>query len=131
MIRYWYGPRGRKIERVVRESNRTPHVYIPVDVIREEENYIIKAYVPGVSAEEIDIEIKDNKVVISGEFPGYEGEGSPLLAERVTGAFFRRINMPVSLDAGSADAEVKDGVLTIALAQAEHEKPRQIAVKAG
>ena len=130
MNRYWYGPRGRRVERVVRDSNRNPHVHIPVDIIREDDHYLIQAYVPGVSAEDIEIEIKNRILAISGEFPVYEGEGESLLSERVTGPFFRRINMPVTLDAEAAEAEVKDGVLTIKLVQAEHEKPRQIAVKA-
>jgi HSP20 family protein len=106
-------------------------VHIPVDVTVEGDVYTLSAMIPGISADEVKIEVLEDVVTISGEFAGEEAEGPKyLLRELPTGSFNRRLRLPVMLDAAGAEAEVKDGLLVLRVAQAEETKAKQITVKA-
>jgi HSP20 family protein len=111
------------------ESYR-PDVHIPVDVIVEGEEYLIKAFVPGVTAEDVKIEILENVVSISGEFTSDADEDtSYMLREVPSGDFSRKLRLPKLLDASGAEAEVKDGILNLRVPLAEEAKAKQIKVK--
>lgn len=130
MMAYYISP--RRGSRWVRnaDSNRTD-VHIPVDVAAEGDEYVVTAYVPGINAEEISIEILEDVVEISGEFATMQDEEVRYLRrERPTGKFTRRLRMPHDLDAEQAKAEVNNGVLTLRVPKAEYAKAKQIAVKA-
>jgi HSP20 family protein len=102
-----------------------------MDVVQDGEDYIISALLPGISAEDLSIEILENKVSISGEFPVNDSEDVRyLLRERPSGKFSRTLRLPLLLDDKGADAEVKDGVLSLRIPQAEETKAKQIKVKA-
>jgi len=112
-------------------DSRNPDVYIPMDVIQEGDDYVITALLPGISADELTIEVLENKVSISGEFPVDENEDTHyLLRERPSGKFSRTLRLPILLDDKGAEAEVKDGVLRLRIPQAEEAKAKQIQVKA-
>lgn len=106
-------------------------VHIPVNVSVEDDIYTLSAIIPGIAAEDVSIEILEDVVTISGEFNREENEEVKyLLNELPTGKFTRRLRLPVLLDASSAAAEVKDGILVLKVAQAEETKAKQITVKA-
>jgi HSP20 family protein len=108
-----------------------PDVHIPVDVIQVEEEFEITAYVPGLDAEAIEIEIIDDTISIKGEFNAVEDEDVRyLLRERPNGRFIRKLRLPNALDSSKANAEVRNGVLTLRVSKAEHEKAKLIKVKA-
>lgn len=112
-------------------DNRRPLIHIPVDVTVEDETYTLTAYIPGITVDDLKIEVKEDVVTISGEFARQEESEDTryLLRERVSGSFSRTLRLPTVLDAGKAEAEVKDGVLTLSVPMAEEAKARQIKVK--
>lgn len=108
-----------------------PDVHIPVDVVAENDSYHITAILPGVEPDDVNIEILGDTVTISGEFNSAEDEGARyLLRERPSGHFSRVLRFSSELDAAKAEAEVKNGQLSLRLQKAESAMPKQIAVKA-
>lgn len=106
-------------------------VYIPINVSALDDEYVIRAYVPGVSAEELDIEVEGKVLTIEGDFAlEMAEEERSLLSELPSGRFHRRVRLGAELDASKAKAEVKDGVLTLTVAKAESAKTKRIQVKA-
>jgi HSP20 family protein len=103
---------------------------LSVDVREEDDAYILNALVPGLKADDLNIQVLDDEVTIKGEFKADESEY--LMRELPHGAFSRSLRLPVSLDAGKAEARITDGVLTLRLAKAESARPRtiKVAVKA-
>lgn len=106
-------------------------VYIPVNVSALDDEYVIRAYVPGVQADELEIEVEGNLLTIGGEFALEAAEDERnLLSELPSGRFQRSVRLGAELDASQAKAEVKDGVLTLIVAKAESAKTKRIQVKA-
>jgi HSP20 family protein len=105
---------------------------LAVDVQAEDDAYIITALLPGLSAEDINIEVINNTVSIRGEFKGTEKEESKyLLCELPAGRFSRVITLPTALDPAKAEANLKNGVFTLVVPKAEAHRPRVIKVSAG
>ncbi|KAA3645506.1 MAG: Hsp20/alpha crystallin family protein [Chloroflexi bacterium] len=129
MMKFYVSPRRRA--RMARLADaRSTAVHIPVDVIAEDDAFELTAYVPGVSADELEIEVLDDTVYIAGEFAADEDEDvSYLLRERPRGSFSRTLRLPSALDADGAQAEVKDGILNLHVPVAEQAKTKKIAVK--
>jgi len=106
-------------------------VHIPVNVSAQDDNYVIRAYVPGVVADELEIEVEGNLVTLGGEFALESSEEErSLLSELPSGRFQRRIRLGAELDASKAQAEVRDGVLILSVPKAESAKTKRIEVKA-
>jgi HSP20 family protein len=106
-------------------------VYIPVNVSSDDDTFVISAYVPGIKADDLQIEVLEDSISIEGEFIAEEDESMRLLRqEQPTGRFQRTLRLRSQLDAGGVVAEVKDGILTLRVPKAEQAKTRKIAVKA-
>ncbi len=103
-------------------------VSVPVDVRAEEDTFVITAWVPGVSAEDLRIEILDDTVTLEGTFKADDEDGY-LVREIPRGAFQRVITLPTALEPGEAEAELKDGVLTLRVPKAKAVRPKAIKVK--
>ncbi len=99
---------------------------LSVDVREEEDAYVLNALVPRLKADDLNIQILDDVVTISGEFKADETEY--LMRELPHGSFRRTLRLPAALDAGKADAHITDGVLTLRLVKAESARPRTIKV---
>ena len=99
---------------------------LSVDVREEDDAYILNALVPGLKADDLNIQILDDEVTITGEFKVDESEY--LMRELPHGSFRRSLRLPVALDAGKAEARITDGVLTLRLAKAESARPHTIKV---
>ena len=99
---------------------------LAVDVREEADVYIINALVPGLKADELNIQVLDDVVTIQGEFKA--DESGYLMRELPHGSFSRTLRLPVSLDAGKAEARITDGVLTLRLTKAESARPKTIKV---
>jgi HSP20 family protein len=129
MMTYYITPRRRNRLAHLGDSRRAD-VHIPVDVIVEEDAYVLTAFVPGIAADELEIEVLDDVVSIQGDFPAGQDEGARyLLQERPSGHFSRSLRLPASLDAAGAEAEVNNGVLSLRIPQAESAKAKKISVK--
>jgi HSP20 family protein len=100
------------------------------DVYEEKDNFVIKAELPGMKKEDINVSLHDGDLIISGERKGEtKSEGTEIYrAERYFGKFQRTVSLPTAVAAGQVKAEYKDGVLTVTLPKAEEAKPKQIEV---
>jgi HSP20 family protein len=104
---------------------------LAVDVREEDNAYILNALVPGLKAADLNVQVLEDVVTISGEFKDDESEDANaeyLMRELPYGSFSRSLRMPVTLDAGKAEAKITDGVLTLRLAKAESALPKTIKV---
>jgi HSP20 family protein len=103
------------------------------DVYEEKDNFVVKAELPGLKKEDINVSLQDGSLIISGERKGEtKGEGAEVYrAERYFGKFQRTVSLPVPVAANAVAAEYKDGILTVTLPKSEEAKPKQIEVKVG
>lgn len=103
---------------------------LPLDVIVDDEGYTVLADVPGMSAEDVRIELEDGILTLQAQPEAeIEGKGRALWRERPTGAFSRRLQLREVIDQESIEAWVEDGVLTVRLQKAEEARPRKIEVQ--
>ncbi len=104
---------------------------LPLDVIETDDKYIVKASLPGINPDELDITFSDNILTIQGEIQAEteEAEGKYLLRERRYGMFQRSIALPERVQADKIEAIYQDGVLTLAIPKVEEIKPKRISVK--
>ena len=102
---------------------------LAVDVKSDDEAYLISALVPGVEAEEINVEILNNTVTIRGEFKNQQSEDDKyLLCELPSGRFSRVITLPVTLDPSKAEASLRNGLFTLRVPKAEAHRPKTIKI---
>jgi len=103
----------------------------PVDVYREDGNLVIKAEVPGVTSDELDISVKDNVLTISGETKAEEEvkEENYVRRERRYGSFSRSLALPVEAEGDKAEAAFEDGVLTVTIPVAEEPQPEAVKIE--
>lgn len=128
MLRYYVAP-SQRVARTQGDS-RCSGVHIPVDVIADEDGYTLTAFLPGINAEDVKIEVLEDVIAISGELPAAEEDANYLLRERPSGEFSRKLRMPAILNAAKAEAEVVNGVLSVRVPKAEEAKAKQIKIKA-
>jgi HSP20 family protein len=103
---------------------------VPLDVAQEGENFIVRASVPGVKPEDIDVSIEDNVLTIRGQsaHETEHQEGQYLMRERRTGAFHRALRLPDTVDTEQAHLVYEHGVLTITIPKAESKKAKRLQV---
>lgn len=102
-----------------------------VDVHASPEEYLITAEVPGLTAEDLKIEILADVVTLAGDLHNDEdGEGDTLLRELPQGSFKRSLRFSESLDAEKAEAQLENGLLKLRIPKSEDARPKTIKVKA-
>lgn len=105
-------------------------VHIPVDVKDEKDAFVLYAIVPGLTAEEIEIEILNDTVSISGEFNReVEEEETYLRCERPNGNFRRTLRFATKLVAENAEAKLENGILSLHIPKVPEAQPKNIKVK--
>ena len=130
MTTYYLSPRRRMLRQYREMDAQRPDVQIPVDVVADGDDYLLTAYVPGVNAEDLNIEVIEDMVTIKGEFiSNYDEETRILRRERPTGKFSRTLRLPSTLNPAGANAEIINGVLNLVVPKAEEAKAKQIKVK--
>ncbi len=107
------------------QSRRT----LPLDVSSTQDAIVIRASVPGVNPDDVEITIEGGTVTIRGETKVPENQGTFLLQEQRYGPFARSIELGMPVQADKADAAFKDGVLTLTIPKAEEVRPKVIKVK--
>ena len=101
-----------------------------VDLYETGDAFVVKAFVPGLTADDLSINVEQQVVRIQGEAKPDAHDGwRPLLQERPIGAFTRTFSLPLPVDPGKVQAELVDGVLSLTLPKSEVAKPRKIEVK--
>ncbi len=103
---------------------------LPLDVIETEDEFIVKASIPGISPDELDISLTDNVLTIKGEIKEEEAEEVRYhLRERRFGMFQRSISLPVPVKSDKVEAVYENGVLTLHIPKVEEVKPKHISIK--
>lgn len=97
-----------------------------VDVEDRDDEYVMTVDIPGVSQEDIVIEVADNRLTVTAE-RGVEKEGKRRSA-RVYGAFQRTFMLPSGVDTKNITAELENGVLSVHIPRTEKAKPRKIEI---
>jgi len=120
----------RMVEETFADTN--PHereMLLAVDIQANDDDYEISALVPGLEADDLEIEILNNTVTIRGEFKSCPKEDAKyLLCELPSGVFSRVITLPTALDSGKTQANIKNGVLSLRVPKAEAHRPKAIKV---
>jgi HSP20 family protein len=122
-----------RMEKVFQGSNDSYGSNYPrLDVTSAEDVTVVRAEIPGVAAEEIDLSIDDDVLTLSGARQADElPEGTTWRhQERGYGVFKRRVRLPFRVESGSVDAQYNNGVLQVTLPRAEADKPQKISISA-
>lgn len=103
------------------------------DVKETKEHYVVSLDVPGAKKEDIKIEVKDNRLIVSGERhrEQKEGDETTLRYERSYGRFERVFALPASVNTDEIEAHYEDGVLNVAIPKAEAAKGRTVQIQSG
>ena len=101
-----------------------------LDVYEDKDQFVVKAEVPGMEKEDIDVSLHDGSLTISGERKSDHKteEAGVYRSERYFGRFQRTLDLPTGVDANKVKAEYRDGILTVTIAKAEEAKPKKINV---
>jgi HSP20 family protein len=115
---------------MVEQTPAEREMLLAVDVQAGEDAYNITALVPGLDAEDLEIEVLNNTVTIRGEFQsGSDDQTKYLVCELPNGRFSRVISLPTATDASKVEASIKNGVLSLHIPKAEADRPKAIKVK--
>ena len=105
-------------------------VFPSLNIFDDQEGMVVRAEVPGIPADKINVSVESRRLTISGERPTAKREkGSYHRRERRYGEFARSVQLPEDMDAGRATAECRNGLLTVRIPKAAAAKPRQISVR--
>jgi HSP20 family protein len=106
--------------------------FFPVDVLDTNDEVVVKASLPGVKPEDIDISLTGQVLTLKGESKEEHEEKAEnwYRRERRQGSFVRQIQLPTEVDSGRAEAVFENGVLRLAIPKADTVKPKTIKVQA-
>jgi len=116
-------PFRRTVRRLAAETQIRP---LGVNVREEDNAYVLSALVPGLKAEDLNIQVLENVVSIEGEYKAEDVEY--ILSELPNGSFRRALRLPSEIEAEGVQAKIADGVLTLNLPKAESARPKKIQV---
>ncbi len=103
---------------------------LPLDIYATEDALVVKAALPGVKPQDVEITVSGDMLTISGTFnEEREQKGEQYLFQELRrGRFTRSVSLPADLDRDAATANFEDGLLTLTIPKAEETKPRQIRI---
>jgi HSP20 family protein len=115
------------------KTTRTSVTTLPVDVYDRGEELVVRAFVPGIQADHLDIQIDEGVLTISGRFPQLydpeEAQGWTWYSlELRTGDFQRSVALPYKVDLGGIRAQVENGLLQVVLPKAAEAKAHRISI---
>ncbi|HYA64462.1 MAG TPA: Hsp20/alpha crystallin family protein [Candidatus Sulfotelmatobacter sp.] len=104
-----------------------------IDIYETEQELVVKADLPDVKPEDLDIRVENNILTIRGDrkFEKKVNENNYLRVERSYGSFSRSFSLANSVNTEAIKADYKDGVLTLSIPKREEAKPKQIKVQVG
>jgi len=109
-----------------------PVTSFPIDVIENDNEYLVRASVAGFDPEQLEITFENNTLTIKGEIKEEnkdEQQGRYHIRERYAGSFYRSVSLPGQIDQNQISAETDNGVLTIHLPKKPEAQPKRIEVK--
>ena len=104
----------------------------PVDIFERQDHLVIRAEVPGVQKEDMDVRIENGVLTLHGERKQETDvtEENAHRMERAYGTFTRSFSLPTTVDAAKVTATYKDGILEVTVPKAESAKPKSVEIKA-
>ena len=104
-----------------------------VDIFERGDDLVLRAEIPGVRKEDLDLRVEANVLTLRGERARDDSvsEENYHRVERSYGSFLRSFTLPTSVDASHIEAHYQDGILEVVLPKAEDAKPKRIEVKVG
>ena len=119
-----------------RATNGGSHArrWVPaMDLVETDEHLVLKADLPGLSKDDVNIDIKDGVLTVSGERKSeHEDKGKGYYrVERAFGGFSRSLSLPEGIDAERVTADFADGVLEVRIPKPEERKPHRVSIGAG
>jgi HSP20 family molecular chaperone IbpA len=108
-------------------------VFTPaVDIFETEKNITLLADMPGVKADDLTIDLRDNTLTLTADIaPVDNSSAEELLVEYETGRYYRQFTLGELIDQANIDAKLNDGVLRLTLPKVEKATPKKITVKTG
>jgi HSP20 family protein len=97
-----------------------------VNISEQDDAYVLSALVPGLKAEDLNIQVLENVVSIEGEYQVVDTEY--LLNELPSGTFRRTLRLPTEIMAEKVEAKIADGILTLNLPKAESARSKRISI---
>jgi HSP20 family protein len=119
---------------VQRFFDREVDGFVPRFEVKEtKEALVLRADLPGVKSEDLDVSVQANVLTVSGkrEQEKKATDETWHMVERMYGSFTRSFTLPEAVDTKGLDAELKDGVLTVTLPKAPEAKPQRVQIKSG
>jgi HSP20 family protein len=112
-------------------SRRFEGFPLALDIAEDQESYMVKASIPGVDPNDVEVTLTDNTLTIKGEVKEETDveERNYHLRERRFGSFTRNVTLPLPVDADKVEATHENGVLSLRLPKTEAVKPKKISVK--
>ena len=108
--------------------------WIPaMDLVETDEHFVLKADLPGLSDEDVHIDVEDNVLTVSGERKSEHEDKREgyVRVERSYGSFRRSLTLPEGVDADAVSASFDRGVLEVRIPKPEQRKPRRVAIQVG
>lgn len=104
----------------------------PVDIFEKDENLMLRAELPGIKKEDIELRVENGVLTLQGERRRGEevAEGNLHRSERIFGSFTRSFTLPTTVDAARIVANYRDGVLEVTLPKSEASKPKRVEIHA-
>jgi HSP20 family protein len=127
-------PFSREIDRVFDaffgQTDQARRWVPPVDLVEAEDHFVLRADLPGLSEGDVNIEVQDGTLTISGERKAEheQREKGWYRIERSFGRFSRALSLPDGVDPDRIQASFSDGVLEVRIPKPEERKPRRIAI---
>lgn len=121
---------GAETPQSSREETRSQERYVtpPVDIFETVDGLVVKADLPGVAKEGLDVRVENSLLTIRGK-AAHVAPGEPVYREFELLNFYRQFELNERVDQHKISAELKHGVLTLHLPKAEEAKPRKIEVR--
>jgi HSP20 family protein len=108
--------------------------WIPaMDLVETEDHFVLRADLPGLSEEDVNVELEDNVLTVSGErkVEREDKKEGYYRVERSYGEFQRSLTLPEGVDADKIEAAFDKGVLEVRIPKPEERKPRRVAISVG
>ena len=109
-----------------RWAEQPQQLALGVNVSEQDDAYVLSAFLPGLKAEDLNIQVLENVVSIEGEYQAVDNDY--LLNELPSGSFRRTLRMPTEIQSDKVEAKITDGVLTLNLPKAESARPKRISI---
>jgi HSP20 family protein len=100
----------------------------PVDIEETDDEWIVEAEVPGVKRDDVNVDLRDNELVISGDIKERERKGILRRRTRRVGQFEFRVTLPGDADRDRVEADLHDGVIKVRIPKPQQPEPRRIEI---